>query len=129
MMVVLLAAIMLAPPPTLPERSTYLPEEQELQELRAGKVILIFFYNKDSALSEVQATIIKELEHELDYLVVEWINMDEYLGALRVTRIVDEYKVDATPMIVVKNLHYDNKIIGGATKTEILVEINKLRLN
>jgi hypothetical protein len=129
LIVILLAAIMLAPHPILPERSTYLTEEQELQELRDGRIVLLFFYNRDSALSEIQGEIIIELEEGLDFLVVEWINMDEYLGDLRVTKVVDKYKIEATPSIVIMSLHHEKTILGGVKKTELLVEINKLRLN
>lgn len=125
---IILGAIMLAPQPVLPERSSYLTEEKEMEELRQGKIALIFFYNTKSSICEMQAETIKELEEGTEGLIVEWMNMDEYLGDLRVTRLADNYQVTATPVIVVKSLHHETKMLGTATKNEILVEINKLKL-
>ncbi len=127
-MVIILALIMLAPHPILPERSSYLTEDQELQELRQGKVVLYFFYDRRSSLCEIQGEIIKELEESMEGLIVEWMNMDEYTGDRRVTKLADQYQVEATPVIVVRDLHHETKMVGDSTKTQILVEINKLKL-
>lgn len=124
---IVVGVIVLAPKPVLPERSEYLTEERELQQLRAGRIAVIFFYSLQSPLCESEAQLLRAATDGAQDVFIEWINVAEYAGDRRVMDLMNEHEVDATPVLVIKNLHHETKIVGAAGKNQILVEINKLK--
>lgn len=116
---ILVAIIIIWPYGSVPERSRYLSADQEQETLNQGKVILMFFYQPQSKLSEQQAQLVLDLDRTYEWLVVEWFNTKEELGDKRVMDEMRDRNITAIPYFVVKNKNQETSHLGILQRIEL----------